>query len=55
MIKSTFKQNHELAQNKRMDVKFAPSKLSMKFIMGYAAALHVTKSREIGEINLLLN
>jgi hypothetical protein len=32
-----------------------PSKLTMNFVMGYAAALKVVKTNSIGNMNILLN
>lgn len=36
-------------------LKLGPSKMTMKFILGYGAALSVIKSAQIGNIKILLN
>ena len=45
-------------RQKQPDLKLAipgPSKMSMKFILGYSAALRVIKSKSIGKMEFLLN
>ena len=43
---------------KKQDTKLkvmGPSKMTMKFIMGYGAALSVIKTQSIGDTKILLN
>jgi len=36
-------------------IKLGPSKMTVKFILGYGAALKVIKTNKIGSIKILLN
>lgn len=47
-----------IKHQKQPDLKQAipePSKMTMKFILGYGAALSVIKSKSIGKMEILLN
>jgi len=56
MIKSTPKQHQDSQNSKLRDaLNTNPSELSLKFIMGYAAALKVKNTKLLGQLNILLN
>lgn len=56
MIKFTPKQHQDYPNRKLRDAhNTKPSELTIKFIMGYAAALRVQSTKNIGSINILLN
>ena len=56
MIKFTPKQHQESQNLKyRATLGNTPSEFSMKFIMGYAAALRVHSTNKYGKMNILLN
>jgi len=61
MIKSfTPEESKDLPSNQKMSYQneasnYKPSKLTMKFVFGYAAALKVLKTESLGNVNFLLN
>lgn len=56
MIKFTPKQHQESPKSISTETpKRMPSELSIKFIMGYGAALRVRKSNFVGQFDILLN
>jgi len=56
MISFTPKKNQDYPKLKiKGTVSHAPSELTMRLIMSYAAALRVFKTRSLGCINSLLN
>jgi hypothetical protein len=61
MIKSfTPEESKDLPNNQKIsnhikDSECQPSKLTMKFVYGYAAALKVLKTESLGSVNFLLN
>lgn len=61
MIKSfTPEESKDLPNNQKISshIKASechPSKLTMKFVFGYAAALKVIKTKSLGSVNFLLN
>ncbi len=55
MIKFTPKQHQVSLKNKRSSKQHEPSELTMKFILGYAAAINLYNSSEIGQIKILIN
>jgi hypothetical protein len=56
MIKFTPKQNQITHKAKQESTfRYSPSNLTMKFVMGYAAALRVITTKQIGQTSVLLN
>lgn len=55
MMKFTLNQNQEIYQKPKIKANYVPSQLSMRFVMGYAAALQVQNSQSVGKIDILLN
>jgi len=47
--------NNQKISNQNEAFKYQPSKLTMKFVFGYAAALKVLKTESLGSVNFLLN
>mgnify|MGYP006883063561 CR=1 FL=1 len=56
MIKFTPKQHQDSLKTKSVETRHrVPSELTIKFIMGYGAALQVKKSKNVGQFDILLN
>lgn len=55
MMEFTFNQNQEIYQKPKIVPNYIPSQLSMRIVMGYAAALQVQNSHSVGKIDILLN
>lgn len=56
MIKFTPKQHQDSKKNQLRDAhNYVPSELTIKLVMGYAAALSVQSTKNIGLVNILLN
>ena len=56
----TPEESKEIPQNQKVEKSIKqtgcqPSKLTMKFVLGYAAALKIIKTDSIGNMNILLN
>ncbi len=56
MIKFTPKQHQDSPKTRSIENRHrVPSELTIKFIIGYGAALQVQKSQNVGQFDILLN